>query len=209
MKHQKLMWSGIIAPVFYLTAVILGGALKPDYSHIANFVSELIESGAPNTIILHPLFIFYNIFTGIFAFGLFYVVSGRSKVTDLLNSGNYGAIVLGAEALFGFITIFFPQDPVGTAVTPTGTIHIILAGLSSLTTMGAMLLMVFWFKNIPGLKRLSTYSLVSLVIVFGSGGFAAYTAASGGPIAGLLERVTIGAFLQWMVGIGIVLLREP
>jgi hypothetical protein len=71
-----------------------------------------------------------------------------------------------------------------------------------------MLLMFFWFKSIPGLKPLSVYSLISLAVVFVSGGILTYVTASGGTIAGLLVRVTIGAFLQWMLGIAIVQLWQ-
>ena len=52
--------------------------------------------------------------------------------------GMIGALILVAEGILGFVTVFFPQDPIGSPATTTGNMHIILASLSSLTTMLAM-----------------------------------------------------------------------
>lgn len=204
MSYRLLLFSGILAVVFYVAAVIIGGALRPGYSHIGNFVSELIETGAPNKSLLNPLFILYNLFTGTFAVGLLLFVQAKSP-SGSVNLGRAGAIILIAEAVFGLVTIFFPQDVRGTPATTTGTMHIVLAGLSSLTTMGAILLVGLWFRRVPGMIGYAWYSLISLMIVFIFGGLAAYTGATNSPISGLMERITIGGFLQWMLVLGILL----
>jgi hypothetical protein len=36
-------------------------------------------------------------------------------------SGTLSALVLVVEGVFGFVTVFFPQDPVGAPITSTGT----------------------------------------------------------------------------------------
>jgi len=197
MRNKILMLCGILAPAVYVLAVVLGGILRPGYSHLSEAVSELIATGAPNKPLLDPIFSFYNLLTFAFAIGLFLIVRSdnqyRVKVSD-----TFGALFLILEGIFGLVTIFFPQDPGGVPTTFTGTMHIVLAGLSSLASMLAILLMGFWFKNIPHLRKFSTYSFISVAIVFLSGGLAAASVATKSPIAGLLERVTIGGFLQWL-----------
>lgn len=194
---RKFLLSGLAATLIYVAVVIIGGAIRPGYNHITQFISELIAAGAPNKTLLDPLFAIYNILTAVFAWALIMAVrssaAGPKKTIGLI-----GAWTLLAEGLFGFLTLFFPQDAIGTPVTTIGTIHIVLAGLSSLTTMGVMLLMGIWFKADARLKAFGVYSFVSVALVFVFGGLSAALGASQSPASGLMERLTIGGFLQWM-----------
>ena len=140
MRNKVLLLGGLLAPVVYVTAVILGGLLRPGYDHLGQYVSELIAAGAPNKPLLDPLFALYNILTIGCAVGLFTAVRGarsdKGQTAGLLAAG-----ILGAEGVFGLVTVFFPQDPVGATATATGSIHIVLAALSSLTSILAILLL--------------------------------------------------------------------
>lgn len=120
----------MLAPVVYVVAVLIGGILRPRYSQISRFVSELLEAGAPNKALLNPLFALYNLFTIAFGIGLYRRVQSRSEPRGRV-SGSLGALVLVAEGLSGLLTVFFPQYPRGTPVTSVGIIHIVLAGLIS------------------------------------------------------------------------------
>jgi Protein of unknown function (DUF998) len=197
MRNKFFLLCGMLAPVVYVGAVIMGGVKRPGYSHIAQFVSELIEAEAPNKALLDPLFAVYNALTIAFGIGLYTHVRANSWHKGKV-SGSLGALILVTEGLFGFATVFFPQDPRGAPATSTGITHIVLAGLSSLTTILSMALMGFWCRAIPRLRGYSLYSFVSAIVVFISGGVAAYTGATLSPIVGLMERITIGGFLQWL-----------
>ena len=126
MKRRLLLLAGAAAAVVYAFTVILGGIMRPGYSHLSQAVSELIEEGAPNTTILNLLFLLYNLLTALFAGGLFFFTAQRRDRGGLRVAAS---AVLLAEAAFGFATVFFPQDVPGTAGTPAGSIHIVLAGL--------------------------------------------------------------------------------
>jgi len=202
MRNKLFFLCGILAPMVYVGAVIVGGVKKPGYSHRSHFVSELIEAGAPNASLLNPLFALYNLLTIAFGIGLFARVRGMSQGKG---GGSPGALVLLAEGLFGFLTVFFPQDPRHAPVTSRGIIHIALAGLSSLTTILSMVFMGFWFRTIQHLRGYGLYSFVSAIVVFISGAAAAYTGATLSPILGLMERITIGGFLQWFFVIALKL----
>ncbi len=204
MRNKILMLCGMLAPIVYVIAVIIGGILRPGYSHRSQFVSELIESGAPNKSFLNPLFALFNLLTIAFGIGLFTRVRAVSQSKGKV-SGSLGALILMAEGLFGFVTVFFPQDPRGAPVTSRGKIHIVLAGLSSLTSILTMVLMGFWFRTIRRLRGYSIYSFTSAIIVFISGGLAAYTGATSSPILGIMERITIGGYLQWLFVVAVKL----
>jgi Protein of unknown function (DUF998) len=92
MRNKLFLLCGMLAPVVYVGAVIMGGVLRPGYSHISQFVSELIEAGAPNKSLLDPLFALYNLLTIAFGIGLFTSVRAMSKNKGKV-SGSLGALV--------------------------------------------------------------------------------------------------------------------
>ena len=57
---KLLMLCGISAAIIYVGTVILGGLLRPGYSHISMAISELVADGAPNRSLLSSLFLLYN-----------------------------------------------------------------------------------------------------------------------------------------------------
>src|SRR2546426_11113330 len=116
MRNKLFMLWGMLAPVVYVGAVIVGGVKRPGYSHRSHFVSELLEAGAPNKSLLNPLFALYNLLTLSFGIGLYARVRAMRQHKGEV-SGSLGALVLVAEGLFGFVTVFFPQDPRGAPVT--------------------------------------------------------------------------------------------
>lgn len=202
MKTKLLLLSGIFAPIVYVGTVILGGAIRPDYSHIAQPVSDLIASGAANKALLDPLFAIYNILVVMFAVGLLLSIRSEAQ-SKRIRLGSIGAVILVLEGLFGFITLFFPEDagPI-SEMTSTGQMHIVFAGLSSVTTMVTMLLIGIWLRSVASLKRYGVYSFISLLVVFVAGGLAAVSVANHSPLGGLIERITIGGFIQWLFVIG-------
>lgn len=186
--------SGILAPLFYVIAVIVGSLLRSDYSQVSQAISELIESGAPNKTLLDLLFIFYNALIIVFGYWLFkqLKVKGRYGV-------QIGAVMLLTTGVLGLaMTLFFPMDPKGSEATLPGMIHLILAGIMSLLTILTILFIGFGFKNFPLLANLKLYSLITAIVVLVSGVMAALGASTESAYLGLFERITIGAFLQWV-----------
>ena len=206
MKNKVVMFCGILAPVVYVLTIILGGLIRPGYSHVSQAVSDLIATEAPNKSLLDPLFALYNILVIAFALGLLQHVRNDHQNRRIL-IGTIGALVLVAQGIFGLTTLFFPEPAGGmsAAITSTGAMHIVFAGLSSLTTMIAILLMGFWFKNSQRLRRYGLYSFFSVSVVFLTGGLAAFSVATQSPVAGLVERITIGGFIQWVFVIALLM----
>ena len=183
--------------MLYIGTVILGGLLRPGYSHLFEAISELVADGAPNRSLLSSFFLVYNTLLSIFGIGLFLKVRDQSRGRI---SGSVGSLAL--TLLVGMAGILmelvFPQDPGGLPTTFAGTMHIVMASVASLGTMIALLMLGLWFRNMAELKGYSTYSLVSVAVIFVSGGLTAAAMANSYPLFGLLERITIGTFIVWL-----------
>ena len=204
MRIRSLILCGVLAPIVYVAIVIVGGLLRPGYDHIANFISDLIGTGAPNRWLLDPVFGVYNAFCMAFGLGVFWRVRAVLENTRRM-TGLVGATILVLTGVFGFLTLFAPEDPVGAQVTGTGVLHIVLAGASSLGTMVSMLLLAFWLRGSPRTRGMGIYSFISVGFVFVTGGITAAMGAGRGHIAGLMERLTIGGFMQWLFVLAMVL----
>jgi hypothetical protein len=194
------MFAGIAAPTTYAIAVVLGGVLWPAYSHFSQPISDLIADGAPTKRVLDPLFALYNLLTLAFGVGMLRLVRTHPSNTRQ-TLGLFGAYVLLAEGVFGFLTLFFPEGPGGmnSKIEITGMFHIALAALSSLTSMLSVLPVGLWLRSIPTLRTYGAYSLATVAFIFLTGGASAAVIATQGAAGGLLERLTIGGFLQWLI----------
>jgi hypothetical protein len=205
MKNKLLMLSGILAPIVDVIAIVLGGILWKEYSHLSQPVSDLLARNAPNKALLDPIFGVYNLLTIAFGFGLLQYVRGdeqnRRKTVGLI-----GAWVLIAEGIFGFFDIIFCEDAYGgmtATISTIGKLHIVFASLCSLSTMLAILLLGFWFRENPLVRGYGLYSFISVAIVFLTGGITAYSIANQTELGGFFERLTQGAWLQWLFFVGL------
>lgn len=65
--------------------------------------------------------------------------------------------------------------------------------------MATMFLLALWFRVIPTLRQYALYSSTSMTIVAMFGGLAAWTINHPNPVDGLIERITIFGFIQWLL----------
>jgi hypothetical protein len=70
-----------------------------------------------------------------------------------------------------------------------------------------MALTAAWLFAWHALRPLAFYSLASIVLILAFGPITAAATATGSPVMGLLERVTILTFTLWMAITSVVLLR--
>jgi hypothetical membrane protein len=194
MKQKTLILSGLAAALLYLLAVILGAAITPNYSHVANAISELIAAGAPNKTLLDIIFLLYNCFVMLFGTTLIKSVNGDG--IKKCRIGSWTLVLTGALGVI--LTLFLPMDPRGAEATFAGTMHLVVSGFLSLGTMISILFMGLAFKKDKRWAKYSLYSIISLVFIFVTGGTSAASAGMHSPIMGLLERLTIGGFIQWL-----------
>ncbi len=195
-----LIWAGAAAPLLYAVTVAVGAVLRPSYSHAGNAISELLEADAPHRLPLNMAFLIYNLLVVAFAFAILGAIADAPFTVTL------AAWFLGVTGLAGALMWGFPMDPIGRPATATGIGHIILAGICSVGTMGAVLSFAIGAGAMAGWKDFATYSYATFAMILVTGGFAAISAARRWRLMGLLERLTIAIGLQWVAVLAFTLL---
>lgn len=193
--NQKILFiCGMLAPFIYIIMYILGGALRSDYSHIANSVSELLSPGAPNKSLLDILNVTFAFLYILFGIGVLQFVIGGEHSALV---GRIGAGMIIAVGVASIGSAIFPQDASGTPTTLHGTLHLIFVfGVQIPGAILSTLLLGFWFKQANIFPGFATYSFISVGAIVLSGILAGPT--MGTPYMGLVERISALAVHQWI-----------
>ena len=195
MKLKLFFLCGILSPLFYLLMTILGGMMRPEYSHTYHAVSELLERGAPNKLILDILLVISNLLNILFGFGVLQLVRIHQQKH---RTGIVAASLLIAAGVLGLtITVFFPMEPRQLPLTFPGLMHLILVGVLSILGIITIFLFAVWFKQQTDYTKYGAYSFITVIIIIVTGAVAAASAIIESPLMGLAERITITAHLQW------------
>ncbi|MCE1252305.1 MAG: DUF998 domain-containing protein [Anaerolineae bacterium] len=193
MFKKFLLACGIFAPILYVLTVLIGAALRPDYSHIVNAISELLSNGAPNKAVLDVVFNIYNTLLLLFAIGAYLALKNAPRLCRISM-----AIFITIQ-VFSFTWGFFPMDALGAEPTLAGTLHNVIGGIVALATILMPLLMGLGLRRIPGHRGYALYSFISSGLIFISGFSGVFLSAQGFQIFGLLERITIGTYEIWIL----------
>ena len=193
MNRRFLSMCGVIAPVLFVFMTILGGAIRPGYSHLSDTISELFSPGSPNKLLLDTLHTIYALLLALFGIGVLQLVRGseRSRLIGII-----GASAFIAMGLVSMLTAtLFPQDAWGSAPTFAGKMHQILHGVISLLSILSMMMIGIWLNRAEGFTRFRTYSFITVAAVVLSAGF--FVGNLGSPIMGLAERIPGLIGFQW------------
>ena len=201
--EKVLVWAGAAAGAVYTGVVVVGGAITPGYSHVGQHVSSLYQAGAASAAPISAGFLVYNACVVGFGVGVAKLASRLGQPRRRIGIAGGVALVLTGAA--GLLDVVFPQDPIGAAITTTGTMHIVFAGVASVLTLVAIGLVATWALARPSLRTFGWYSVLSLVVIAASGPLAAIATADLWPTMGLVERVPIFGFIQWAVVCSFVL----
>ncbi len=204
MNSELLLYGGLLIPFSYILLYVLGGALRPGYSHLSHSVSELLSPGAPNKALLAVIQVFYALLHLVFGFGVLRVVSA-SRAEDAWGSIGAWTIVAVGVATIG--TAIFPQDAEGTPATTPGQIHKVLVfGVLVPASILSTLSIGLWAReasSLPGFDVYSYATVGAIVIMGGVGGAAVKTR-----YAGLSERVAAIVTHQWLFVLAFRLLLQ-
>jgi len=181
---------GILAPVIYVFALVIGNILDPTYSQVGKTVSELIQQGAPNRDLLNVIFIVYNILLIPFALGMYYGLK-KGWARNLI----FAALVMNGVLGVAW-TLFFPLDVGGKSESLTGQLHLIVGAM--VVPLIFALELSFW-RSARTDSRWQGYDKFSLAIFAVTLVFGLSTVAFvNSDYRGLLERITTGSFLLWV-----------
>ena len=189
---------GILSSLLYVAMNVFVPMQWEGYSIASQTVSELSAIGAPTRQLWLLLVIPYNLLVVAFGWGI-WLSAGRNRPLH---------VVGGLMIANGVIGIFWPPMHLrGAEFSLTDTLHIVF---SIVTVLIFMLEIGFGAASFG--KRFRLYSIATMVILVL---FGALTGLDGPRIAanlptpwvGVWERISIGAFLLWVVLLSITLLR--
>jgi hypothetical protein len=193
MNQRNLALCGLIAPPLLIFMTILGGAMRPGYSYIADTMSELLSPGSPNRLLLVVLFTTYALLMALFGIGILLFVRRSARSAWI---GSLGAWTFVAAGIVNLATAtVFPQDPWGSAPTLAGEMHMSLSGVIGVLQLFSMVNLGIWFGFNGKSTRLAVYSLGTAGAVVLSTAF--FIAMVGTPLMGLAERIPILIGLLW------------
>jgi hypothetical protein len=204
MNKRKIYYFGFLTPILFVFTAILGGALRPGYSHISNTVSELFSHGSPNRT---PLTILYLIFAILLSI---YGVSLLCFVFKFKQNKWSGIVAAGSFLVVGILNILtatvFPQDPWGSTLTYSGEMHMKISGVITLFSLLYILMFGIWFKKVHKESSFLLYSILTIFAAIFSGLW--FITNFGSPIMGLTERVAILIGFQWTIALTVMVLHR-
>jgi uncharacterized protein DUF998 len=202
MDQKVLFVCGMLFPVVYIIMTILGGALRPGYSHISDTVSELLSPGAPNKPLLVVFQVTHALLGSAFGVGIWQFV--RASEHDTL-TGRVGAGMIIAVGVATIATAIFPQDAAGAPRTVAGVLHgIFVFGVLVPFTIVSTLLVGIWLRQAGVFPWFRTYSFITIAASILLAGLAGATLDT--PMMGLTERLGVLAGFQWTFVLALKLL---
>ena len=193
-------WLGLASVLVYVGTVMAGAWATPGYSHLAQPISALFAAEAPAAGPVAMAFMAYNILSLLFALGL---MAGH-RLPDLRAS----MFVVALVSLAGLVMNWFPMDAAGAPMSLTGVGHIVLASAQSLGSMLAMGLAARAY-GMAAQRGMARTLWALLAGVFVTGILAAVLTGQAHPLAGLMERLTIGQYLLFVLFIAARTIARP
>lgn len=188
----------VISSIIYIIAVVIGGILKENYSHIYNSISELSLVGTKRIYIVEILFTIYNLL--IIAYSVLTLINIKSlqKLEKIIIS------LIMICSISGLVSIIFPQEPRSAELSISGSMHLISTGVCLITTMlTTILTYVYYIKN-KDTKLYAIYSSITFIMIFLFGVIGPIMIGTRiDAIFGLVERIAIGSFMIWLMITGL------
>jgi hypothetical protein len=149
------LFGGIILNVI---AIVLGGFLIKNYSHINQVVSEIaILLDKDDQLGIAILFGLYNVLTLIYGVGNYLFLKDNGIIYKIQSQ------LIIIISILGLLLLFFPMNMMGEEVTVAGIIHISLAGIMGPLSSLCCLLGFWIFKDS---KKMRLFSLIVCTITF-------------------------------------------
>jgi hypothetical protein len=197
--RKALLVCGVLSSVVYLMSIdVIAPLFYPDYhGYTAQMVSELMAAGAPTRTLMFWVGIFYNALILAFAAGVWASARGNRamRLTAVALAG-YGF----ASTVGGLLT---PMDLRTEGLSERTWVHIGATAVQGIFQMAVLVVGAFVY----GLRfRLYAFATLLTALVFGA--WAGYQSGQDStPWLGLTERVSIYAYMIWLLILAASLLR--
>jgi hypothetical protein len=195
---RTLALGGVAGPVVFTLATLVCSALRPDYSHLTRFISELGANGTPYASLMNYAgFVPAGLMLTAFGVRLASVLPRRLLTT--------GAAVL--VILFGFgvtaagIISCDPGCPQG-AGSVENLIHDRIGPASFLSLIVAAGLLGLGFRRLPAWRHLAVYSFLTSALGLGFL-IALATSLDTRALTGLWQRLLLTTLFLWCAVVGL------
>jgi hypothetical membrane protein len=193
---------GIAAPLLWFAVIFLAGALRPGYSHVSQYISELAERGSPTAGLMRGL--------GFYATGVMHVGFAAFLVRTSCRGplALAGALLIAVDGLSRIGAGFFPCDPGCAPALPSLSqqLHGVFARSGFLAMTAAAFAWGLAERREKDAGLTAGYSLVS-------GGIAAAAllavVTGARERVGLYELVASGTLSLWLLVFAIRLAHRP
>jgi len=153
---RPLAVCGAIAPLLFASIIVVAGSLRPGYSHISQFISEL--GYGPNAIVQNLNFLLTGMLVAAFSYGLHKgLPQGSRKGPAFVTAFGIGLVGAGV----------CPGDPANPSVQ---SMHFLFATVLEISGVLVPLFVYTRLKKNPGARSLSRFSLfmalVGLLLLF-------------------------------------------
>ena len=184
---------GILAPILWASAIIFCGSLRPEYSHLTQFISELGERGSSTEFIMR--------YAGFVPTGLMHVAFS-AFLYIIFKGHRLAAIAATLLAINGLARVgagIFPCEAggAGPRVLLSQKLHSLSAGVGFFTLIGAAVLWGMFLRRSGRLRSLSVYSISSGFLGFVFVLLMSWSSESRIG-TGLYERLSSGVLSLWV-----------
>ncbi|HET6360534.1 MAG TPA: DUF998 domain-containing protein [Gemmatimonadota bacterium] len=183
---------GILAPLLFAVSLLVFAAIRADYSHLTDAVSELGARGAPNALAWNLVgFVGVGLLITVFAWGLY---RGTASLAALVSVGLSGLGFAG--------TGVFPADMADLSA-PSSRAHIVMSLISFAAFVPGAFVLCWRFLKLP---RWAPVGIAS--------GALALLAIASMPLRemdvppGLAQRTTFVVYLVWIELLAVALWRR-
>jgi len=202
--RKILLACGVLYGVVYVVASdVIAAPLNGGYNRMDQAISELSGTSAPTRWFLTAMLAIYTALMIAFGIG----VRRAARGTRSLHATGTLLVVWGA---MGLLWLPFPmtsrEDIVDGPMSVNDIGHLVLSGLTFVAIASTL-----WFGAKSFGRGFRIYSLVTAVTFFVSAalmGTQSPNVPDPTPWMGLYERIMLGAWLQWIAVLAIILLRR-
>ena len=195
---RLLALGGVAGPMLFSAVVVAAGALRGNYSHISNFVSELGATGTPYAGLMNYAgFLPSGLMLAAFGIGLAKVLP-RRRVTSL---AAVLVMLFGAGVATSGIASCDPGCP-QTGGSVENAVHNGIAPIAFLCLIAGAGVLGVHFRSNRDWRSLSAYSLISSVV--GLCFLAALaTSLDSRELTGLWQRLLLIVLFLWCAVVGV------
>ncbi|MGD2166103.1 MAG: DUF998 domain-containing protein [Anaerolineae bacterium] len=203
MDKTLLYYAGMGAGIAYLLGDLVGGLITPNYSYVRHAVSELIQSGAENRLLLSAFLFLHALMIILFAVGV--LALHPYEQSKSIFAG--GILLLAVGMSHALSSSIFPMDPVGAESTVPGSVHLVLVGITVVSIVILMPLLGVGTHQHYAWPYFRSFTFLCLAVTIVSGIASPIVIGRGIPVMGLTERITGYTFYTWLFALAFLLVR--